>query len=62
MDYEQGMNYLIGQVMKITKGKADPVLARKIFEEFVTGCSEAETRSLGVGEVAGAIPASPMCA
>ena len=62
MDYEQGMNYLVGQVMKITKGRADPVLARKILEELVTGCSAEEARSVGIREVAGANPVTPMCA
>lgn len=36
MTCEQAMNYLIGQVMKATKGKADPKLVRKIFQDMVT--------------------------
>jgi len=29
------MRYLIGQVMKITNGKADPALVRKILNELI---------------------------
>lgn len=32
---EKGMNYLIGQVMKATGGKADPLLVRKILLDML---------------------------
>jgi Asp-tRNA(Asn)/Glu-tRNA(Gln) amidotransferase B subunit len=32
---QQSINYLVGQVMKITKGRADPLLVRRFLNEIL---------------------------